>query len=190
MGDLISARKILGAISKLEENSKRLEDPKFKSGYKSALGAIRFSVEEMDPELENKWLDKEVEKFCRENSITPEEYETITKCAHHFYGFGRRKSDKEAINGLNPEIVKAISKVFGDGNLSWEETDSLFDEFRRVLGIQKRAIENDFKEIVGKYVAQGDKCMNDSEDDQGAYTFWDGSHNCAQAILRELEDEE
>lgn len=44
--------------------------------------------------------------------------------------------------------------------------------------------------IVKYYFDHGDKCMEQSNDakDQGGYTFWDGFNNCAECILRDLED--
>ena len=42
--------------------------------------------------------------------------------------------------------------------------------------------------IVEQYVEKGQRCMDMSKNEQGAYTFWDGFHNCAENILRELKD--
>lgn len=50
---------------------------------------------------------------------------------------------------------------------------------------------NGMLEIVKEYVKKGVRCMDQSSDadDQGGYTFWDGFHNCAENLLRELKDE-
>ena len=41
--------------------------------------------------------------------------------------------------------------------------------------------------IVEQYVEKGERCMDMSKD-QPEYEFWDGFHNCAENILRELKD--
>lgn len=58
-----------------------------------------------------------------------------------------------------------------------------------ILGYEQA--EKDMLEIVKEYVKKGVRCMDQSADadDQGGYTFWDGFHNCAENILRELKDE-
>lgn len=47
----------------------------------------------------------------------------------------------------------------------------------------------DIKEIVKQYIEKGIRCRDESAEnnEQGAFTFWDGFTNCAQNILRELE---
>ena len=49
----------------------------------------------------------------------------------------------------------------------------------------------ELKKIVQEYVEKGSRCMNEctDADDPGIYNFWDGFHNCALNILRELEEE-
>ena len=49
----------------------------------------------------------------------------------------------------------------------------------------------DLATIVQQFADKGDRCMDQSatDDDQGGYTFWDGFHDCAINILRELKDE-
>jgi hypothetical protein len=49
--------------------------------------------------------------------------------------------------------------------------------------------EKDLLAIVKEYMEKGERCMQQSYEDreQGEYTFWDGFHNCAENILRELE---
>lgn len=44
--------------------------------------------------------------------------------------------------------------------------------------------------IIQEYIDKGERCMNQSNDDndQASYTFWDGFHNCAENILREIKD--
>lgn len=44
--------------------------------------------------------------------------------------------------------------------------------------------------IIQEYINKGERCMNQSNDDndQGSYTFWDGFHNCAENILREIKN--
>ena len=48
--------------------------------------------------------------------------------------------------------------------------------------------EKDFLAIVKEYLEKGLRCM-EQEGESQIYTFWDGFHNCAENILRELEDE-
>ena len=45
----------------------------------------------------------------------------------------------------------------------------------------------EFIKIVQQYVEKGERCMDMSEN-QPEYEFWDGFHNCAEKILRELKD--
>ncbi len=45
------------------------------------------------------------------------------------------------------------------------------------------------KEVAQELVDKGDRCMDQSEDNQDAYNWWDGFHNCAEGILRELKDD-
>jgi len=44
--------------------------------------------------------------------------------------------------------------------------------------------------IIRDYIQKGAKCMEQSNEqgEQGTYTFWDGFHNCAENLLRDLED--
>lgn len=44
--------------------------------------------------------------------------------------------------------------------------------------------------IIKEYVAKGERCMEQSNDnnEQGIYNFWDGFHNCAENILKEIKD--
>jgi hypothetical protein len=49
--------------------------------------------------------------------------------------------------------------------------------------------ERDILAIVNEYMEKGERCMQQAGEngEQGVYTFWDGFHNCAENILRELE---
>ena len=47
--------------------------------------------------------------------------------------------------------------------------------------------EKDIIAIVKEYVEKGLRCMEQSDKFQ-VHTFWDGFHNCAENILREMED--
>ena len=51
--------------------------------------------------------------------------------------------------------------------------------------------KEDFIKIIQQYVDKGDLCMNECTDDDnpGTYAFWDGFHNCALNILRELKED-
>ena len=49
--------------------------------------------------------------------------------------------------------------------------------------------EKDIIAIVKEYVEKGLRCMEQSDKFQ-VHTFWDGFHNCAENILREMEDKE
>lgn len=66
-----------------------------------------------------------------------------------------------------------------------EALDSLV-EFIDSLVEEKPAIV----EIIKKFVEKGERCMQQAVEDQnpGNYTFWDGFHNCAENILREVEE--
>lgn len=45
-------------------------------------------------------------------------------------------------------------------------------------------------DLARRYVEKGGRCMDQcTEDkDQGGYAFWDGFHDCAAGILREVEE--
>ena len=45
-------------------------------------------------------------------------------------------------------------------------------------------------ETIKQFVEKGERCMQQAVEDQnpGNYTFWDGFHNCAENILREVEE--
>lgn len=47
--------------------------------------------------------------------------------------------------------------------------------------------EKDIIAIVKEYVEKGFRCMEQSDKFQ-MHTFWDGFHNCAENILKEMED--
>ena len=55
--------------------------------------------------------------------------------------------------------------------------------------------EKFFISKLKEYMAKGEKCMDDVLDDvvyldkDITYSFWDGFHNCATNLLRELESE-
>jgi len=65
----------------------------------------------------------------------------------------------------------------------------LFDTVERASEIIKELDKESLVKTVKEYVAKGDRCMDQSADDPKAYAFWDGFHNCALGILRELEDD-
>ena len=48
--------------------------------------------------------------------------------------------------------------------------------------------EKDFIALVKQYIKKGERCM-EQEGESQIYAFWDGFHNCAENILRELEKE-
>ena len=48
--------------------------------------------------------------------------------------------------------------------------------------------EKDFIDLVKQYIERGERCM-EQEGESQIYAFWDGFHNCAENILRELEVE-
>ena len=52
--------------------------------------------------------------------------------------------------------------------------------------VNKRIIIN----IIQEYIDKGERCMKQSNDnnEQDLYKFWDGFHNCAENILREIKD--
>lgn len=52
--------------------------------------------------------------------------------------------------------------------------------------------EKDVIALIKQYLEKGERCMKQSIDDGEGdiYTFWDGFHNCAENILRELEEDQ
>ena len=50
--------------------------------------------------------------------------------------------------------------------------------------------EKDILAIIKEYEAKGDRCMEQSAEnnEQGNYNYWDGFRDCALAILREIEN--
>jgi hypothetical protein len=45
--------------------------------------------------------------------------------------------------------------------------------------------------FINTYLERGERCMQKSNEnnEQREFIFWDGFHNCAENILRELEEE-
>lgn len=78
--------------------------------------------------------------------------------------------------------------VMSDGNVI--EFDAS-ENTRNVFKLGYEAAEKDIIDIVKQYLKKGERCMKQSIDDGEGdlYTFWDGFHNCAENILRELEGE-
>ena len=93
--------------------------------------------------------------------------------------------DKPICKSLDEEIEKFWAD---NGPMTHAEYDRMAKCARHFykLGVSKEEL----KKIVQEYVDKGDRCMDQSEDDAEAYAWWDGFHNCAQGILRELEDGE
>lgn len=55
----------------------------------------------------------------------------------------------------------------------------------------KELARADLLAIVKEYMEKGERCMQQAYEDveeDGEYAFWDGFHNCAENILREIED--
>ena len=78
--------------------------------------------------------------------------------------------------------------------------DELLDDYRS--WVQSFSANRGYKEgyeqavtdiicFINKYLERGERCMNQSieQGDGEVYIFWDGFHNCAENILRELEVE-
>lgn len=49
--------------------------------------------------------------------------------------------------------------------------------------------KEDFIALVKQYLEKGERCMEQVDAFQ-MYPFWDGFHNCAENILRELDGEQ
>lgn len=75
--------------------------------------------------------------------------------------------------------------------------DEWLDDYR--IWIQSFSANGGYKEgykqatqdiitIVKEYLKKGSRCIEESTESQ-IYSFWDGFHNCAENILRELEEE-
>lgn len=88
---------------------------------------------------------------------------------------------KERALEVFPIDVKA-TQLFGTYDVNLDEREA----FRK--GYEQA--EKDIFAIVKEYLEKGLRCMDQSyEDESQIYTFWDGFHNCAESILRELDEE-
>lgn len=85
------------------------------------------------------------------------------------------------------EILKEEIEKFWkeNGPMTHAEYDRLVKCAEKFYDLGKAQI----KEAVQELVDKGERCMDQSEDNQDAYNWWDGFHNCAQGIMRELEEE-
>ena len=76
----------------------------------------------------------------------------------------------------------------------WKENGPMTHaEYDRLAKCAKKFYElgrTQIKEAVQESIDKGERCMDQSEGDQGSYSWWDGFHNCAQGIMRELEEDE
>lgn len=69
----------------------------------------------------------------------------------------------------------------------WSEASYDTNEERRMVykeGYEQS--EKDFITLVKQYLEKGERCV-EQEGESQIYAFWDGFHNCAENILRELE---
>ena len=72
-----------------------------------------------------------------------------------------------------------------EGNMTLE----MFPEpFRRGFVKGYEQAQKDFIALVKQYLEKGERCM-EQEGESQIYAFWDGFYNCAENILRELEEE-
>lgn len=77
------------------------------------------------------------------------------------------KAEKRALEAYDTDTPAPIRFAFRDG---YEQA------------------EKDIITTIKDYVKKGLRCMEQSDKFQ-MHTFWDGFHNCAENILRELEGE-
>lgn len=65
-----------------------------------------------------------------------------------------------------------------------------------MAGWRQRGIKGNLEEkptiieTIQGFIEKGERCMEQAfeDHDQGNYIFWDGFHNCAEGILREVEE--
>ena len=59
-----------------------------------------------------------------------------------------------------------------------------------INNIMKYILKKEVIRIIKEYIDKGERCMEQSgeQKDDKTYTFWDGFHNCAEGILREIKD--
>lgn len=59
-----------------------------------------------------------------------------------------------------------------------------------INNIMKYILEEEVIIIIKRYINKGKRCMKQSakQKDIETYTFWDGFHNCAENILKEIKD--
>lgn len=111
------------------------------------------------------------------------------------------KELKDLLNTIDSDIKKSeLSSINGESLVDASKREAL--RFLGELGYGHISVVDVLSEhltkwqisrlskIVRFYFDHGDKCMEQSnaDGDQGGYTFWDGFNNCAECILRDLED--
>ena len=78
--------------------------------------------------------------------------------------------------------AKAVMPDGSTINLDANETT------RNVFKLGYEQAEKDFIALVKQYIEKGERCIEQEEESQ-IHAFWNGFHNCAENILRELEEE-
>lgn len=77
------------------------------------------------------------------------------------------------------------AKAYYDNNSICCSTSIVVETF--LAGYEQA--EKDFMALVKQYIEKGERCM-EQEGESQTYAFWDGFHNCAENILRELEEKD
>ena len=156
-------------------------------------------------------LDCEIQKYISDrwkmggiNPTTPIylydfTLDELKECANHFANWQKRKDSlhiqeicKENGNSFTSDELEGAAIAYAtetvglnpDGS---EEAEVIKEEMWAFIAGAKWH-KGHIAKVVEQYVEKGDRCMDESENDQGAYTFWDGFHNCAENIQRELKD--
>lgn len=94
---------------------------------------------------------------------------------------GISKAGERALE-IFPSTEKEWKSEFG--TFHFDDTNV---EHREGFIVGYEQAEKDTIAIIKDYVEKGIRCMEQSDKFQ-MHTFWDGFHNCAENILRELEE--
>ena len=91
------------------------------------------------------------------------------------------KIAEEAGMKAYPVRGKWVGNQYGywDGDINMESRQRYIEGYVQA--------EKNIIAIVKQYIEKGERCM-EQEGESQIYTFWDGFHNCAENILRELEE--
>ena len=99
---------------------------------------------------------------------------------------------------MSKRAEQAANEIYKDGIELFGRRDrngNLIIHPEIMIGILQNACQRGYEQaekdliaLVKQYIEKGERCM-EQEGESQIYAFWSGFHNCAENILRELEEE-